>query len=297
MKSCGKMSSKRMSESFAENVENGSVCEVKKESDADGQFDESVKEISQAEVNSTRFKCVVAYDGTDYCGWQSQATKNSVQDFIERRLAAIFGKQIRIHSSGRTDAGVHAAAQVFHFDADWKYPLSGLEAALRSGYPDSIRILKISRVKKDFHARYGAKGKRYVYKIYEGYAPPVITRFRWSFGNRRLDVEAMNEAAKKLLGTHNFTAFSVSRGTDAKDNPIKSLRILNVSRRGKEVKIITEGSGYLYKMVRMLTGALVGVGTGKLSAAQLEAALKNAKRCNLFQAAPAEGLTLEKVFY
>lgn len=244
-----------------------------------------------------RFKCVCAYDGTEFCGWQSQAGGGSIQDFIEGRLAEIFKKKVRIHGSGRTDAGVHANAQVFHFDAEWSHGTESLLKAMRCGYPKALQISKISVAKGDFHARYSVKGKRYIYRIYEGYAPPVISRYRWSLGGRKLDIAAMNDAASALLGTHDFTAFSANRGNDAKDNPVKTLTKLEVSRRGKEIKITTEGSGYLYKMVRLLAGALVDVGLGKLSKGGLISALESKKRGNTFQAAPALGLFLDRVFY
>ena len=245
----------------------------------------------------TRFKCVCAYDGTDFRGWQSQLSGDSVQDFFERRLSAIFKKKIRIHGSGRTDAGVHAAAQVFHFDAVWRHDCKALLAALSSGYPDSLQVLKVSKVSADFHARYCAKGKRYVYRMYEGRATPEIVRYRWSLGRRRPDVGAMNEAAAMLVGTRDFTAFSAARRHDSNENTVKTLRKLEFSRRGREIKMVTEGSGYLYKMVRMIVGALVDVGTGKLSKEDIARALESKKRGTLFQAAPAKGLSLEKVFY
>lgn len=243
-----------------------------------------------------RFKCVVAYDGTDYCGWQSQPGGNSIQDILERRLAEIFKRSVRIHGSGRTDSGVHADAQVFHFDAAWRHPARALLAAFGAGLPDSIRVLKVSRVSREFHARYGAAGKRYVYRIYEGFAPPKIARYRWSVAPK-LDVAAMSEAAEALVGTRDFTAFSASRGVGDEPNPVKTLRLLEVSRRGREIKITAEGSGFLYKMVRFLTGALVCVGRGRLKREDLIHALESKRRSNMFQAAPARGLSLEKVFY
>lgn len=243
-----------------------------------------------------RFKCVVAYDGTDYCGWQSQPDGNSVQDILERRLAEIFKRKVRIHGSGRTDSGVHADAQVFHFDAAWRHPVRALLAAFGAGLPDSIRVLKVSRVSREFHARYGAAGKRYVYRIYEGFAPPKIARYRWSVASK-LDIAAMSEAAEALVGTRDFTAFSASRGVDDGSDPVKTLRLLKVSRRGREIKITAEGSGFLYKMVRFLTGALVCVGRGRLKKEDLVRALESRRRSNMFQAAPARGLSLERVFY
>ena len=159
-------------------------------------------------MQKTRFKCFCAYDGTDFRGWQSQACGNTIQDFIERRLAEIFSEKIRIHGSGRTDAGVHAKAQVFHFDAAWAHSAQNLLSALRCGLPAGIQIFRVARAKEGFHARYSAVGKRYVYNIYEGYAPPYKSRYCWSLGRRKLDVKKMNEAAAGLLGEHDFTAFS-----------------------------------------------------------------------------------------
>lgn len=244
----------------------------------------------------TRFKCFCAYDGTGFRGWQSQACGNTIQDFIERRLCEIFSEKIRIHGSGRTDAGVHAKAQVFHFDADWAHSAENLLSALRCGLPAGIQVYKVSKAKSGFHARYSAKGKRYVYNIYEGYAQPHKSRYCWSLGRRKLDIEKMNAAAAELLGEHDFTAFSANRGHE-EDNPVKNLRLLKVSRRGREIKIATEGSGYLYKMVRIMAGALVDAGLGKLSCADIRRILEEKKRTNAFQTAPAQGLFLEKVFY
>ncbi len=247
---------------------------------------------------SSRFKCVCAYDGTDFCGWQSQPCGMSIQDFIEKRLSNIFKKKIRIHGSGRTDAGVHADAQVFHFDAQWRHSEEALLSALKSGYPDSLQIISLKRVSEKFHARYSAKGKRYVYSITEGRAAPKTTRYSWSLGNRVLNVEAVNAAAKILLGTHDFTSFSASRGADAKDNPVKTLFQLEAKRRGKLVVFTTRGSGYMYKMVRLIVGALVEVGLGKLSPDDISRILESKKRgSNKFQAAPAKGLTLNRVYY
>ena len=246
----------------------------------------------------SRFKCVCAYDGTDFCGWQSQPNGMSIQDFIEKRLAQIFKRKIRIHGSGRTDSGVHADAQVFHFDACWKHSADTLLSALKCGYPDSLQILSVRRVPQTFHARYSAKGKRYSYKIREGHSAPKSTRYEWSIGRRKLDVKAMNSAAKLMLGTHDFTAFSANRGGGAKENPVKTLFELEAKRSGSLVKITTRGSGYMYKMVRMIVGALVEVGLGKLSEGDIEDMLSAKARCSgKFQAAPAKGLTLEKVYY
>ena len=243
-----------------------------------------------------RYKCVCAYDGTMFSGWQSQPNGLGVQDFIERRLAEILGQKTRIHGSGRTDAGVHANNQVFHFDAECKHGSRTLFAALRCGYPDDILIKSVLKVPQNFHARFSASGKRYVYKLMLGYAPPELTRYRWSLGNRVPDVGKMLEAAKLLLGRHDFTALSANRGKPDEDT-FKTLTRLDVKKRGRNISITVEGDGFLYKMVRLIVGALVSVGLGKLSTCDLLEALESRKRGTLFQAAPAKGLFLDKVFY
>ncbi len=246
-----------------------------------------------------RFKCLCAYDGTDYRGWQSQKGGGSIQDFIEGRLLKIFKRKIRIHAAGRTDAGVHALGQVFHFDAAWSHGLDSLLAALRGGNSDSVRIIKVSQASKDFHARFDAKGKRYVYRYYLGYAPPHLSRYRWSLARRVPDIDKMNSAARILLGEHDFTAFSANRHLEdgKRENTVKRVDELRVSKRGKEIRLVAEGSGFLYKMVRMMAGALLDVGLGKLGEGDIISALESGRRGTLFQAAPAKGLFLEKVYY
>ncbi|WOO41214.1 tRNA pseudouridine(38-40) synthase TruA [Rubellicoccus peritrichatus] len=244
-----------------------------------------------------RWRAVCAYDGSELHGWQSQPGGNTVQDFIEARLGEIFSQPVRIHGSGRTDAGVHAKAQVFHFDGVWKHPPEHLGRALKCGIPASIQIVRVDRAKPDFHARFSATGKRYVYRIYHGDAPPWESRYCWSMGRRRLDIEAMNDAARRLLGKHDFTAFGANRGDGSTDNPVKDMRRLEISKRGSHLTLTTEASGYLYKMVRSLTGSLVEVGLGKLSPDELEAIFKSRQRPYRIQTAPANGLWLEKVFY
>ncbi len=248
--------------------------------------------------NLLRFKCVCAYDGTDFCGWQSQKNKASIQDFIEDRLEKIFKEKIRIHGSGRTDAGVHADAQVFHFDANWKHSDSAMLSAMRAGSPEALQILSAERVDKDFHARYSAKGKMYIYKICENYASPKDARYVWSLGGKRLDLDAFNNVASALLGTHDFTSFSANRGTNAKENTVKTLLQLEAYRENDIVTVTTRGSGYMYKMVRMLVGSLVDASLGKFTKANIENILSEKERKSYgFQTAPAKGLTLHEVYY
>ncbi len=244
-----------------------------------------------------RWKCTVAYDGTDFEGWQAQVSGNTVQQHIERRLSFLIGQPVRIHGSGRTDSGVHATGQVFHFDGQWSHGGDALVKALRTGFPRSIQVFAAEEVDEAFHARFSATGKRYVYRLFEGDAPPFENRYCHSLGYRRLDISAMNEAAARLCGRHDFSAFGANRRDDSEENPVKDVRLLAVERAGPRIAVATEGSGYLYKMVRSLSGCLIDVGTGKLTADAVEEILHSRVRTSLVVTAPAKGLTLERVDY
>ena len=242
-----------------------------------------------------RWKCICAYDGTAFAGWQSQARANGIQDVIEARLAEIFGEKIRIHGSGRTDSGVHALAQVFHFDAVWIHGTTKLVAAFRIGLPPDILVKSVHAVPDGFHARFAATGKRYEYRIQLGAADPFQRRYCWSVF-RPLDFAAMREAAGILRGRHDFESFTALNGSE-RENSVRDLRRLDVIKRGRSLRIVAEADGFLYKMMRSLAGALVSVGEGKLSVAQLREILKDRKRTHRILTAPPQGLFLVKVFY
>jgi tRNA pseudouridine38-40 synthase len=242
-----------------------------------------------------RWKCVCAYDGTHFAGWQSQRGGGAIQDVIEARLAEIFGGLVRTHSSGRTDAGVHALGQVFHFDAAWKHGPEKLRAALRTGLPSTIQIKSLRVVPAKFHARFDATGKIYVYHLFLGDADPFTRPFAWGI-EKLLDIEAMQAATEVLRGKHDFRAFSALNGPP-KDDTVRDLRRFELVRRGPRVRITAEADGFMYKMVRSLVGAAVAVGEGKLSPAQLRVILESRQRTPLVQTAPPQGLFLVKVFY
>lgn len=239
--------------------------------------------------------CRVAYDGTDFEGWQSQVSGRTVQDRIEKALFHCFGTEIRIVGAGRTDSGVHARGQVFHFDAAWRHPADSLSRALNSRLPPTIRILGVTPVPEDFSARFSSRGKRYVYRIHRGFAPPFETRFYYSHGLRPLDVEAMKSAAAVFLGTHDFTAYAATGSSD--DQPVKRIFRSEIHARGERVHYIVEGSGFLYKQVRSMAGGLIQVGLGKLSADDLLRILEGRQRVVEVPTAAPEGLTMEWVFY
>lgn len=242
-----------------------------------------------------RWKCVCAFDGGAFKGWQSQVGGGTVQDVIEAALGRIFERQVRIHGSSRTDTGVHARGMVFHFDADWKPSPDRLEAALRTLLPASIRVAPIRRASPSFHARFSATGKLYRYYLYEGWADPFAVKYYWS-QPRRLDVEGMAEAAEVLRGKHDFTSFAAYAGREM-ESPVRDLRALTVRRSGRKVIIALEADGFLYKMARSLVGALVAVGIGKLTTIQVRQILRERRRTHRIVTVPPHGLFLEKVFY
>jgi tRNA pseudouridine38-40 synthase len=242
-----------------------------------------------------RWKCICAYDGTAFKGWQSQAGGGSIQDTIEAGLERILGQKTRIHGSSRTDSGVHARGMVFHFDADWRYPSERLVAAMRTTIPRTIQVRELAEVAADFHARLSATGKRYRYFLTEGWADPFSLPYCWSIG-KKLDLEAMQAAAVILQGKHDFTSFSAYAGREL-ETTVRDLRALAVNRRGERFTITAEADGFLYKMVRSLVGGLMNVGIGKLTPADMARILQERKRTALIETAPPEGLFLEKVFY
>jgi tRNA pseudouridine38-40 synthase len=242
-----------------------------------------------------RWKCICAYDGTDFAGWQSQAGGTAIQDVIEARLAQIFKRPLRIHGSGRTDSGVHAHGQVFHFEAAWTHAPEKLLAAFRVGLPRSIQIKSMRAVAPDFHARFDATGKRYDYHVHLGDADPFTRPYCWTFF-KPLDVAAMNSAAAILRGRHDFRAFTALNGP-AREDTTRDLRRLDVARRGRKIHIVAEADGFLYKMVRSLAGVLVAVGEGKLSVSDVRRILHSRERTATVQTAPAQGLFLTKVYY
>jgi len=244
-----------------------------------------------------RWKCICAYDGTDFEGWQRQPGGVAVQNHIEAALSEILGREILTHGSGRTDAGVHANGQCFHFDAEWTHHKEKLVRALHSKLIKSIRIKSLSPAKADFHARFSVSGKRYIYRYYLGRAAPTDMRYVWDCRDLPLDLEAMHEAAQRMIGTHDFTALSATHGKDNDPNPIKTVTRLDIQQRGRHLTLTAEGTGFLYRMVRSFAGALHAVGRGRLTPDDISAIMESRERTHKIITAPAKGLFLDKVFY
>jgi tRNA pseudouridine38-40 synthase len=253
--------------------------------------------LSEANDVPSRWRCLCSYDGTNYRGWQKQPNGQSVQGCIEQALQKTFTKKTKTIGAGRTDAGVHALGQVFHFDAAWRHGSDKLLNALRVRLPEDIQPLELVEVPSSFHALCSAKGKCYVYRAVEGHALPLEMRYVHSLKNRTLDVASMRKGADHLVGRHDFSSFAASRGSGEKESPIKELWRLEVARSGRRIKIKALGGGFLYKMVRSIVGALFDVGIGKLEPDDIRDLLERRERTQMVKTAPARGLSLEKVYY
>jgi tRNA pseudouridine38-40 synthase len=242
------------------------------------------------------FKLTIAYDGTCYAGWQLQPNGKTVQEVVERALAKIAGRQVRIHGSGRTDAGVHAKGQVANCSLDTQLKSATLLRALNANLPEDVRVLRVQEVDAKFHARFSATGKEYRYQVDCGVAAdPFLRRYAWHHP-RPLDIAAMRAAARLLKGRHDFSALSANPMRTV-ETTVRTISKLSVTKRGNVLTIAVAADGFLYKMVRSIVGALVKVGEGRLTAGQLRQLMKAKQRTALVETAPAKGLVLWRVFY
>jgi tRNA pseudouridine38-40 synthase len=243
-----------------------------------------------------RYKLTIEYDGAPFCGWQLQENAPSVQGALEGAVEAMCGEKVRVHGAGRTDAGVHALGQVAHCDIAKPFKADrlrdGLNAHLR---PSPIAVLKAEIVPDAFEARFSAKRRQYLYRIKNTRANLALEIGRVWRVPRRLNVEAMHEAAQRLVGKHDFTTFRDAE-CQAK-SPLKTLDQLDVTRQGDAIDIVTSARSFLHSQVRSMVGSLVWVGEGRWSADDLAAALAARNRAACGPVAPPEGLYLVRVEY
>jgi tRNA pseudouridine38-40 synthase len=208
-----------------------------------------------------RFAAALEYDGRDYCGFQSQPSGCSVQDVLEHALAAIAAEPVRVTPAGRTDAGVHATSQIVHFDAPVERPPTAWVRGVNAHLPPSVAVLWCAIVAADFHARFAATARHYTYLLQNRAERPGLLSGRLGWYHAMLDVEAMSEAAQRLVGTHDFSSFRAAE-CQAK-SPVKTVTRLCVSRRGTIVRFDVSADAFLHHMIRNIVGALVDVGAGK----------------------------------
>lgn len=243
-----------------------------------------------------RYKLIIEYDGTDYVGWQRQANGLSVQEVIERGLAKLDAGPVGLRGAGRTDSGVHATGQVGHVTLARVWRTDVLRDALNAHMrPERVAILATEAVSDDFDARFSAKARHYLYRIANRRAPLTFDCNRAWLIKRRIDAEAMHEAAQVLVGMHDFSTF---RDAECQaENPVRTLDRLDVSREGDEIHIRASARAFLHRQVRSMVGSLEHVGSGKWRADDLKAALKSCDRARCGQVAPAAGLYLIGVDY
>lgn len=241
-----------------------------------------------------RYLCVVSYDGTNYAGWQIQTDVNSVEETIEKQLSKILNEEIKIYGSGRTDAGVHALGQTFHFDTEKIKDEGKFLYSLNSLLPDDIFIESITKVDSDFHARLSAVDKTYEYRLNTG----KYSVFARNFENQylqKLDVKAMQNAAKLFEGTHCFQNFT-SKPED-EDNFVRTINNISISENIGKIVFRFNGDGFMRYMVRMIVGTLIQVGLGKLSIDKINEILNSKDRKTVCYKADANGLYLVSVNY
>lgn len=244
-----------------------------------------------------RLKLVLAYDGRPFRGWQSQAGGDAVQDRVEQAFLRVGGQRVVVHGSGRTDAGVHALAQVAHAEVPRDFlPPAKWQAALNAHLPPEIRVLRCTRAGADFHARFQARGKSYLYRIHVGPVfPPLEIGRAWHVPGP-LDLDVLRDCALRLTGTHDFAGFAANRGQPP-TSTVRTLREIRVTRRGPLLILGFTGNGFLYKMVRLLTGTLLRCASGRMPPAALDEFLAGGGHPKTHFQAPAEGLYLARVLY
>jgi tRNA pseudouridine38-40 synthase len=242
-----------------------------------------------------RLRFIIAYDGKGYSGWQSQRSANTIQDILEEAVQKVAGRHITVHGAGRTDAGVHALGQCAHADVSATMKSAEWQRALNANLPPTIRVMKSSRAAPSFHARFSAKGKVYRYLIRNGPVLPPQEFGRVWHVPQTLELGIFRQALTHLVGEHDFRAFSAQRGKLPGDTR-RTIQKVSLAHRGDLLTLTFQGDGFLYKMVRMLTAALVRVAQRRDSLESLQSRLKTGTpRSN--HVAPPDGLTLMRVLY
>lgn len=246
-----------------------------------------------------KFKLIIAYDGMSYQGWQVQKTGTGVQEKVEAALAKLFSDKPRLHSSSRTDTGVHALGMVAHFEApraECRMTPRKLALALNAWLPADIRIVSAARASENFHARFDARGKQYRYFAWNHPAMnPLLRHSAWHVP-RPLDLPTMRAGAGYFVGKHDFKSFAGNRNYEM-ESTVRRLTRCEIKRSGPLLTFIIEGDGFLYKMCRGIVGTLVQAGLGKFPGDDIKRMLAQKDRRVAGMTAPAHGLVLWKVFY
>ncbi|MEI6034210.1 MAG: tRNA pseudouridine(38-40) synthase TruA [Verrucomicrobiae bacterium] len=243
-----------------------------------------------------RLRLTLAYEGSRFSGWQSQADGQTVQDAVERAFLTLCGARVIVHAAGRTDAGVHAAGQCAHADVpDARLPIAAWLPALNAHLPAEVRVMALRAAKKDFHARFSATGKVYRYSVWNGpVMPPLLAGRAWHVP-QALDLEALRGACSAFTGRHDFAAFSARRSRHDAETT-RTVSSIRIRKAGPLITIDFQGEGFLYKMVRMLAASAIRCAAGRFPRDEISRLLDDGgPRTN--QVAPAAGLCLVRVTY
>ena len=249
-----------------------------------------------AQAGAFRYAMTVAYDGSKYTGWQVQPAHVTVQQRIEEVLHALTGETIKVHGSGRTDQGVHAAGQVAHFDLSKRWRVDVLLKGLNALLPQDIRVKRVKRVATEFHARRGATRKEYRYFIWNADVMDPCRRFYATQVRKPLDVGAMQAAAQMLVGRHDFSAFTANPNRVI-ETTVREVVYIKVKKTGSSIQVSVASGGFLYKMVRSICGLLIRVGEGAVPLHEVKEILVSRVRTARVPTAPPEGLFLWRVWY
>lgn len=242
------------------------------------------------------YKVIVQYDGTKYNGWQKQGnTDNTIQEKIEAVLSEMAGKEIEVIGSGRTDAGTHAYGQVANFHINTEKSNEEILEYMNRYLPTDIAVLSIAQVPERFHSRLNSKSKKYIYRIHNSSIPNVFERKYTYFCPRHLDIEAMKVAAELLLGEHDFMSFCANK--KMKKSTLRTIHSIDIKRTNGEIRLSFHGNGFLYNMVRIITGTLIEIGDGKRKPDDIKSILDSKSRESAGFTAPSHGLVLVEVEY
>ncbi len=245
---------------------------------------------------TTRWKLTIEYDGTDFCGWQKQNDCVTVQQVIEEAILSFSGEPASLFVAGRTDSGVHALAQVAHFDLEKEFEPHAISGAINYFVrPHRVSILKAERVAPDFHARFDAKARSYRYLIVNRHAPLALTASHAWHYPKPLDAQAMQSAAQLLLGKHDFSTFRASHCQA--NSPIRTLDQMDIMRQDDLIVLETSARSFLYHQVRNMVGTLAMVGSGQWSVQDFAEAFAAADRTKGGPTAPPDGLYFQSVLY
>ena len=242
-----------------------------------------------------RIRIFVAYDGTNYCGWQVQPNGVTIEEKLNKSLARLTGEEIRIIGASRTDSGVHALGNVAVFDTESSIPPERFAYALNQRLPEDIRVMKSEQVEETFHPRYAVSEKTYEYRISNVPIQLPTERLYSYFVYLPLDIEKMQKAAQLFIGEHDFAGFCSAKSQV--QTTVRTIYRCEVEKMGHQICIRVTGSGFLYNMVRIIAGTLVEVGLGRREISVVEEAITKADRALAGPTAPPEGLTLIKIDY